>query len=351
MFIRDGYAMILQDAKAVKIMRLSVGSTIAMLLAYAFNWNLAMLTPVFTVVILAMPLPKPSLEQILKNMMQTLLAMAAGVLLTLYLLPLPIVFSLIFFLALFHTYYSINRGGSFWLSLMLLISLLLMPMMANITGGLAIGVSIGFVWSSWVAVWIILLAHFIFPDPQSFTLPLKPPMNKAYVPIAAELALKSTLVTFPLALLFIAFELTEFILVMINAAIFTLSPDLTKGKQAINNSLISTLIGGCVAYFFYWILVALPEYYFFILLFFLVSLVFSSIIFSQQPNAKYYASALVAMIILFDGSMGEDKDFTSLFASRLILMSLAGVYVVLALKVLERYRPFLAKKSNLVRSV
>ncbi len=349
MFIKgfsSGYATILQDAKSVRIMRLSVGSTIAMLLAYGFNWHLAMLTPVFTVVILAMPLPKPSLDQVLKNMMQTLLAMAIGVLMTLYLLPLPIIFSLVFFLVLFHTYYYLNRGGSFWLSLMLLIAVLLMPMMANISGGLAIGISVGFVWSSWVAVWIILLAYFIFPDPKHFSLPVKPPMNHTYVPISAELALKSTLVAFPLALFFIAFELTDFILVMINAAIFTLSPDLTKGKQAISNSLISTFIGGFVAYFFYWILVAMPEYYFFILLFFLVSLIFASIIFSERSDAKYYASALVAMIILFDGSMGENKDFTSLFVDRLALMSLAGIYVVLALKVLERYRPFLAQKSH-----
>ena len=85
----------MQDARAVRIMRLSIGSTIAMALAYAINWPLAMLTPVFTVVFLSLPFPGPNLEQGFRNMMQTLLAVAIGVLLTLYLLPIPFVFFLI----------------------------------------------------------------------------------------------------------------------------------------------------------------------------------------------------------------------------------------------------------------
>ncbi|MCU7835764.1 MAG: DUF2955 domain-containing protein [gamma proteobacterium symbiont of Taylorina sp.] len=342
--LTTGWLDILQDATAVRVMRLSIGSTIAMALAYAFNWPLAMLTPVFTVVFLSLPLPRPSFYQGFRNMLQTLLAVAIGVFITLYLMPIPFIFSLIFGLLLFHTYYLINRGGSFWFVLILLISILLMPMLGNVHDGLAIEVSAGFVWSAWVAVWLIFLAHLLVPDPDSQKIPKAPPMHKGYVPIAAELALKSTIVAFPIAIFFIAFQLTDYILIMINAAIFTLSPDLSKGKNAISNSIISTLIGGSVAYFFYWILVAVPEYYFFISCFFLVALIFSSLIFSTRPDAKYYSSALVAMIILFNGSMGEDKDFTSLFFARVVLMALAGVYVILALKVLDRYWPAAVKK-------
>ncbi|MEH6577764.1 MAG: DUF2955 domain-containing protein [Amphritea sp.] len=341
-----GWQEMMQDQNTVRALRLSISATLAMALAYAINWPLAMLTPIFTVVFLSLPFPRPSLQQGFINMMQTLVAVVIGALFALYLLPIPLVFSLMLCLALFHTYYLINRGGSFWFVLMLLISLLLMPMMANIDGGLAIGISVGFVWSGWVAVWLIFVAYFIVPDPVSQAIPKRPPTQKGYMPVAAELALKSTLVTFPLALIFIVFQLTDFILVMINAAIFTLSPDLSKGKEAIRNSLVSTLIGGVTAYVFYWVLVAFPEYYFFILLFFLVVLVFSSRIFFDKINGKYYSAALVAMIILFNSSMGDDKDFTSIFAMRLMLISLAGVYVVLALKVLDRYWPFSIKNKS-----
>lgn len=333
------WQLMMQDLKTVRILRLSIATTLAMALAYAINWPLAMLTPVFTVVFLSLPLPRPNLRQGFNNMLQTLLAFIVGILFALYLLPLPFIFILMTGLAFFHIYYHMNRGGSFWLVLMLLISIMLMPMLANLHGSLAIGVSMGFVWSSWVAVWMIFLAHFLIPDPQSSVIPPRPEMHKGYVPVAAELALKSSLVAFPLAIFFIALQLTDYVLVMIFAAIFTLSPELSKGSEAIKKSLVSTLIGGVTAYCFYWLLVAVPEYYFFVLLTFFVSLVFAAIIFSQSSNAKYYSSALVAVIILFHGSMGENKDFTSVFAMRVILMSLAGVYVIMALKVLDSFWP------------
>jgi len=329
----------MQDLKTVRILRLSIATTLAMALAYAFNWPLAFLTPVFTVVFLSLPLPRPNLFQGFKNMLQTLMAFAIGVLFSVYLSPFPFVFILLLGLALFHIYYYMNRGGSFWLVLMSLIAILLMPMLANLHGSLAVGFSMGFIWSSWVAVWMIFLAHFLVPDPESSVIPPRPRMVKEYVPAAAELALKSTLVAFPMAILLIALQLMDYVLVMIFAAIFTLSPELSKGAEAINKSLISTLIGGIAAYCFYWLLVAVPEYYFFVLLTFFMSLVFASIIFSDRADAKYYSSALVAVIILFNGSMGEDKDFTSVFAMRVILMSLAGVYVIITLKVLDRYWP------------
>jgi len=266
--MRSDWKSLLQDLNTARRLRLSIGATLAMALAYGFNWPLSMLTPMFTVMLLSLPLPRPSLRRGVKNMLQTLVAAAIGVFISLYFLSMPVIFFLVLALILFHTYYFINRGGSFWFTLILLISILLMPMLSQINGGLATGVSIGFVWSSWVAVWILFLAHFLVPDPEMSQIPTSPPMYKGYVPIAAESALKSTIVAFPMAITFIAFQLTDYILVMIFAAIFTLSPDLNKGKEAISNSLTSTLIGGVTAFVFYWTLVAMPEYYFFILLFF-----------------------------------------------------------------------------------
>lgn len=342
--ITIAWQKMMQDLKTVRILRLSVGVTIAMAVAFAINWPLAMLTPVFTVVFLSLPMPRLSFRQGFKNMMETLLGLTIGVLFALFLLPYPFVYVLMFGLALFYTYYYINRGGSFWLALMTLLSLLLMPMLASTSGGLAIGVSMGFIWSSWVAVWMIFLAHFLVPDPESRIIPKRPPMHKGYVPVAAELALKSTLVVFPLAVLFLMFNLSDFLVLMIMAAIFSLSPDLTKGKEAGMNSLISTLIGGTVAYVFYWLLVAVPEYPFFVVLTFLVSLIFASVIFSQRSDAKYYSSALTSVIILFSASMGQDKDFSSAFFLRVALIVSAVLYLVIALKVLDRYWPMSKKQ-------
>ena len=337
--LKAAWQKMTQDLKTVKILRLSLGMTISMAVAFAINWPLAMLTPVFTVVFLSLPMPRPSFQQGFKNMMETLLGLTIGVLFALFLLPYPFVYILMIGLALFYTYYYINRGGSFWFALMTLLSLLLMPMMATTSDGLAIGVSLGFIWSGWVAVWMIFLAHFLIPNPEFNIIPTKTPTHKGYVPVAAELALKSTLVVFPLATLFLVFNLTDFLVLMIMVSIFSLSPDLTKGKEAGMNSLISTLIGGIAAYCFYWLLVAVPEYPFFVVLTFFLSLIFAIVIFSGRSDAKYYSSALTTVIILFSASMGEDKDFTSTFFLRVALIIAAVLYLVVALKVLDRYWP------------
>ncbi|MCK5355671.1 MAG: DUF2955 domain-containing protein, partial [Methyloprofundus sp.] len=226
--LKTAWRKMMQDLKTVRILRLSLGVTIAMAVAFAINWPLAMLTPVFTVVFLSLPMPRPSFQQGFKNMMETLLGLTIGVLFALFLLPYPFVYVLMIGLALFYTYYYINRGGSFWFALMTLLSLLLMPMLATTSGGLAIGVSLGFIWSGWVAVWMIFLAHYLIPNPEFHTIPKRPPMHKGYVPVAAELALKSTLVVFPLVILFLLFNLSDFLVLMIMVAIFSLSPDLSK---------------------------------------------------------------------------------------------------------------------------
>lgn len=333
------FSELMQDQKRVRILRLSLGVTLAMSLAFAINWPLALLTPIFTTVFLSQPIPGPSLQSGLKNMLQTLIAFALGVIFTLFIYQYPMVYVLLLAPALFYIYYNLNRGASFWFSLMLLLALLIMPMLTSMHAGLAIGFSLGFVWSGWYAVFILYLAHFLVPDPQRQVLPQAKKMNREYSPMAAELALKSTIVVLPVVITFIIFELSNLMVVMIFIAIFTLSPQLSKGKEAAQNSVISTLIGGTVALVYYFLLVAVPELHFFIVLAVLTTLLFALMIFSANPNAKYFSSALVAVILLLYTSLAEGKDFIENFIVRVTFISLAGLYVVLALKTLERYWP------------
>jgi hypothetical protein len=126
---------------------------------------------------------------------------------------------------------------------------------------------------------------------------------------------------------------------MVFAAIFSLSPNLDKGKDAGLNSIKSTLIGGCVAFFVYWSLVVVPEYYFLVLLMFFSSLSFGIAINAGTAMAKYLPSAMVAMIILVNSSLAEDANFTENFVLRVLLISLATIYVVMSLRVLEAFWP------------
>ena len=329
----------LNQQQKIRALRYAFGVTLAVALSSGIEWQLSFLLPILTALMLALPMPRPTLQQGIVLMRSSLIAFCIGFTFTQFILPFTVIYIPLLGLALFYTYYHLNRGGSFWLVLMLLICLLLMPMLAGIHEGLAIGVVSGLVISSWLTIAIMWIAHYFVPDKETTNISSRPGFQPGYSSRAASAALKSTAVAFPIAILFIANNWTSQVLVMIFAAIFTLSPNLNKGLEAGLNSIKSTLIGGCVAFFFYWALVAVPEYIFLVPLMFFVSLGFGVAINSGKPISAYLPSAMVAMIILVNSSLAEGADFSEKFVIRVVLIALSAVYVVLALKVLDAFWP------------
>jgi hypothetical protein len=263
---------------------------------------------------------------------------------SLFFIQYPLAYILMLGLVLFHLYYYLNRGGSFWLTLMSMLAILILPMLANTAEGLATGLALGFIGTSWLTMIMVWFSHLLVPDPDRAQLPQRPGFQPGFSAPAAKSALKSTVVILPLASLFIIFGLMDYLLVMIFSAMFILNPELSKGREAGKNSLISTILGGLCAWVFYWLIVAVPEYHFYIALMLLTTLVFGMNIFSQKPTAKYYGSALTALLILVNGSMGADADFTVLFIQRIALIVLAVMYITVALKILDSYWP--PKQAN-----
>lgn len=330
---------IAQDQTSIRIFRYAIGVTLSAAIAYAYNWPLSFLLPVLTAFMLSLSLPMPSLAAGMRNMLHTLMAFGIGLIFALFFLQYPVVYLMILGLALFHLYYYLNRGGSLWLALMSIIAILLLSMLGNSHEGLAMGISLGFIGTGWLTVLMVWVSHLLVPDPVAAPFPQAPGYQPGYSQPAAEAAIKSTMVILPLAGLFFTLDLTSYMLVMIFAALFILKPELSAGKQAGLNSLISTLLGGAGAWLFYWLIVAVPEYPFYVALMFLTALLFGINVFSGKPTAKYYNSALIALLILINGSLGEGAEFTEKFIMRIILITLAVFYIVTALKVLDSFWP------------
>jgi hypothetical protein len=326
-----------KDLRTARVLRFSVGVTVAAAISFGFNWPLFFLIPVFSAVFLSMPLPAPTLGQMFTNILHVLAAFVLGAVFTLFLLPYPLVYVPLLGLVLFRIYYLANRGGPMWLVLVSLVAVILLPMMGIAHELLASGVAFYFVWSSSLAIVLVFLAHRLFPDPPSDDPP--PPSRgtqPGYSRDAAWAALKSTIAVLPLALLFIAASWTGQILILVYAAIFSLSPELSAGKAAGIKSVKSTLIGGLAALIFYWLIVAVPEFHFFIVLMLLTTLLFGTAIFSDSPNAKYIASGITALIILLGSSMGEGVSIADKFIMRIVLISSATLYIVAVLSLLDR---------------
>jgi len=334
------FAVLCHDQRSIRVIRFSVGVTLAVALAYGINWPLSFLMPVLTSVFLAMPIPAPSISQGLNNMMQTLIAFIFGIVFNLVFMQYPLVYIPMLGLVLFNIYYYMNRGGSFWLVLMLLLAVLIVPMMGTVNQALALGFADGFVLSGLLTVLMIWLAYGLFPDLDEVkALPKRPGFQPGYSRPAALLALKSTVAVLPIAIFFISFNLTGQLLVMVNAAIFSLSPDVAKGRQAGVKSIVTTLVGGAAAWVFYYVLVVVPEFYFLVILMLLTTMLFAMLIFSDRPRANYYGSAFVALLILVNSSMDAGSDFASNFIWRVIFLTLATIYIIVALRMLEHFWP------------
>ncbi len=319
-------------------MRYALGVTTATAIAFAFQWPLFFLTPVLVAVFLAMPLPGSTLRQGLRNISYVFLAFTLGAVFTLFLLPYPMVYVLALGLALFQIYYLANRGGPVMLVILCILAVLILPMMGIGHGALASGFAYFFILSGVLAIVTVWLAHRLLPNPPMESPPVKAKgRQRGYSPQAAQTAFKSTVVILPLAILFIAAGWVSQMLVLVFAAIFSLSPQISHGAQAGLKSLISTVIGGLGAIVFFNLLVAVPEFHFFVLLIFLTALLFGAGIFSDNPYAQYLSSAFTAILILVGGSMGQDPDIFGNLITRVVLLCAASLYVICALMVLDRF--------------
>lgn len=327
------------DLRRIRIVRFAVGVTVSVAISFGFDWPLYFLTPVLTAFLLALPLPAPTLRQSFNNILYVLAAFALGLVFTLFLLPYVLVYVPVLGLVLFHIYYLANRGGPVFLVVVSLLAVLILPMMGQAHDALAGVIALYFVWSAVLAIVLVSLSHGLFPDPPvEHKVPGRAGFQTGYSRTAALNALKSTIAVLPLATLFITFGWTSQLVILVFAAFFSLSPELSKGKQAALKSLTSTLIGGLAAIIFYYLIVAVPEFFFFVALMFLTTLLFGQGLYSDRPVAKYLSSAATALIVLIASSVGAEGSVTGQLLLRVMLIGAASAYIVAVFEIFERPR-------------
>ena len=324
------------DLHTARILRYAITVTASVAISFSLAWPLYFLTPVLVAVFLPLPLPAPTLKMGMNLILYVIYGFLIGLVMTLFILPYPLVFVPILGLILFQTYYFANRGGNFILVLMCLLGVLILPMLGTQQDIIASGFALYFIISGALAVLFYMLGYAFFPDPPThLVVPPRKGMHKGYSRRAAVTAFQSTCAILPLTTLFLFFSWTYQLLIMIMAAIFSLMPEVAKGTAMAMKTMISTLIGGIAAVFFFYLIVAVPELHFFIALMFFFTLIFATGMFSEKPYAVYLSSAVTTLIILLGSSMGEGASITDVFISRVVLISAATLYIVIIMTVVE----------------
>jgi DUF2955 family protein len=324
------------DLQTARILRYALVVTFSVAISFSIEWPLYFLTPVLVAVFLPLPMPAPTLKTAVALILFVIYGFLLGLVITLFLLPYPMVFIPALGLILFKIYYFANRGGNFILVLMCLLGVLILPMLGVQHDIIASGFAFYFVISGSIAVILYMLAYVFFPDPPSLsTPPAQKKIQQGYSRQAAITAFQSTFAILPLVTLFLYFSWTGQLLIMIMAAIFSLAPEVSKGFAMAMKTMTSTLIGGITSIFFFYLLVAVPELHFFVCLMFLVTLLFATGMFSDKPYAAYLSSAVTTLIVLLGSSMADGASIAGNFISRVVLISGATIYIVLIMTALD----------------
>lgn len=335
-------AGILSDVRTRRIVRFSLGATLATGMAYLIGFELPFLVPILAAMLLAPPASCPSFQAGVAFVGPVAVAAFLGVVLTRYVLQYPLIFLLIEFLVLYRIFYALAGGAAPLRMVWLLIAALIVPLMGLDSIGLSIGVAIGLVEGAAIAVSVVWLSHGLLPEPpvpesaHAGGLDAKPAKQVPPPEARAAYANRAVMVLFPVLVLFFFKGWTDQAVILMYAALLSLQPSFAAGWNQGKTMIGGNLVGGVTAILFYNLLLVRPTIGTFLLLTFVTGLVFGELIFSDRPVAPLFKTAFNAVILLVGMSVAiTGADASSKFYTRIAQIILAVVYIAAAFGWLE----------------
>lgn len=327
------------DPRTARVYRYAAGSTLAMAVALGIDWRLSFLAPVLTLSFLGSPAPRPPLRAGLGFVAVVAVAAAAGLALTVLLLPYPALTVLLIGLSLFLLFYHGARGAPALLVMMLMVAVTVIPVVGLQSLELAALVAQGLVLGAVVAIVVVWAAHAMFPDPPvggaaaaAATPPALPPPRHAAVRAGLN-----TLVVLPVVVLYLAFGLTS-VLILVFIALLSMQPDFSQGFKAGKALIVGNTMGGLAAIAMYELLVMVPQFGFMLILTLGFGLAFGSRLFSGKPAAPLYGMAFSTLILVIASTTSMFGDAQAKAWTRVIQITVAVLYLVLAFGVIQRLR-------------
>ena len=317
---------------AVRSIRLAVGTAFAVFVANGIGWTMSFIMPLFVAMILATPLPPLGFAGSLKLLIAIVGSLGFGLLLFPLVQNAPLAGVLVLFLALYGVAYAGAKGAPAMIVTLLTMGITVMPVAAMTSVDIALLVLTGLGLCAGVAMVCIALAHALIPDPPGPPIVPPPPPSRPD-PEARRLAIRATIVTFPILLLMLAMPGSMgYIPVLIKSAQMAQQATEEDSRNFGRDQILSTAIGGLLAVAFWYGLKIWPSLTLYTLLTLLASLYCSGKIFrgpAVAPTAQVWSYAIVTMLLLIgpavgDGQMGSGAGVA--FVERLVLFGVAVLY-------------------------
>jgi hypothetical protein len=312
---------------------------------------MSFIAPVITMFILALPFPAPKLKSGIAFVAALTLSLYAGLLLLPSLLNYPMVGVLLLVLALFWSFYYTAKGGSAVLGTFATVGIGLSTAVGSVSVDVTLMLIKGFSINTIIGVIFVWIAHVLVPDSLAQAgdgaAPGKPP--PAPEPDLTEArwsAFRSLLIVFPVALWFmLSSASTAYVPVIIKVAAMGQQATNEGARLAGRSLLASTVIGGIGAIIGWQLLRVSPTLSMYTLVIALGALVMGPRIFqgrAMHPQAGTWSYGYLTMIVILAPAVMDSTGGTSAnvaFWSRLLMFALATLYGVIAVYVVDAFRP------------
>lgn len=334
---------------ARRILRLALGTALSLWFSQAVNWPMSYIAPVLTLLILGLPLPAPSLKQGIGFVIALLLPIIASMALLPFLWHARWAGILLVALSLYGTFYYTAKGGSAILGTLMTVGLTITVTVGSVNSTIMIYLIQAMAKCAIFGMLFVWVAHALLPDPPpdpTATRKRPPPAEKPTLSTARWNALRSLVIVFPLALVFMFMSGSpSYTVVMIKTASMGQQATADHSKQMGWSLLESTLWGGAGALIGWTLLSAWPSLLFYTLLVGLGGLLYGRGIFrgpAVHPKFSMWSYAfLTALVILAPALLdGQNSDGAgAAIWTRTSLFILIAVYGTTSVAVFDAFFP------------
>lgn len=343
------------DIASRRILRLALGTALSMGFSQLIGWPLSFIAAVFTMFMLAVPLPAPTLKSGFKFVLALVLPAYAGMLLLPFLAHARWAGILLVTMALYGSFYYSARGGSPIMGMFMTVGITIVVTVGSVSADIMLLVVNGLAVGAAAGITFVAIAHALLPDlppPQIAAASKKPaPPPVPSLASARRNAFRSLMVVLPLVIVFLFISSSiSYVVIMIKVASMGQQANAQASRSMGREQLESTIWGGIGAIGAFHLMTIWPSLLLFCLLIALACLVYGRRIFqgmAMHPRAGMWSYALLTMIIVLTPAViSTGGDASAAFYTRLMLFVIIAVYGTISVAVFDAFWPASKNKSS-----
>ncbi|WP_228976732.1 DUF2955 domain-containing protein [Paraburkholderia gardini] len=322
-------------------LRLASGTALCLAASFALDLPIPVVAPVFAVFLLATLNQPLSLKAALGLALVVMLTTGCGLLLIPLLRYYPVPGVLLIGLGLFLAFRYGLRGGNNLVATFLVAGLTMISAAGTADYQLAATVVGALVKGLLLALLVLAVSHWLFPEPASDRAP--PAAQALSDAEAGRIALRAALVVMP-AFLLALIDPASYMPIIMKSVSLGRQSCTTTARGAARELLGSTLFGGLLAVVFWFALRLFVDLWMLFLWMLLFGLVLARRLYARRPqryHPGFWLNSFVTLIILLGQSVQDSvtgKDVYRAFAVRMGLFIAVSLYACLMLQLLDRPR-------------